>query len=661
MLQRSVLQLSSRRALRRIPRQISTQIPALLSSSRKEFSSVPPQGNASSKPGSTGKPPESGSSLPKVIIGSVAVGAVFFAAYQNGYLDQILGKQLKEDKVGFEYRDVKDIQKPAGQLDSRGSEELNKFDNKHPGEQLGSLESQESSKLSPDADQKSEGLSDIPHFASETQGVDQSQVQDKPGITPVEVISPVQEKEVSEHAQLRAESSDQSTESGISSKESPDIKSTEEDTRKTPNEIHTTPVSTQDGAVLQESDTQTLPHPHISTENRPEDTLGNVSEPLGSLLEEYHLKDETEDIIATLISQGPNGYNHFPNEKEDLISSIGELNDGYITKDGKLVLDFLQAIHAAEKRQAELDARVFAEEKRALKEKYEKELKDAAARELMQAEEVAMLDKDLKRERAKAVLALNALQEKLEEKLKMELKQKEIEEELKLKKLQELAKAELAAAITSEKAAQIEKMAEANLHINALCMAFYARSEEARQSHFAHKLALGAVALEDALSKGLPIQTEIDALHSYLDGGDKDPILDLVLSSLPEETRKNGTDTLLQLNHKFDALKVTLRHFSLIPPGGGGILAHSLAHIASWLKVKEVDRSGDGIESVINRVEGYLAEGKLAEAAAVLEEGVRGTQSAEIVGDWLRQVRNRAITEQALTLLQSYATAISLK
>lgn len=662
MLQRSVLQISSRRALRRIPRQISTQIPALVSS-RKEFSSASQQ-KAPPKPGSTGKPPESRSSLPKVIFGSVAVGAVFFAAYQNGYLDQILGKQphgpLREDKIGFEYRDVKDIQKPAGQLDTRGSEELNKFDNQHPGEQLGSLESQESSKLSPDADQKSEGLSDIPHFEplSEIQGVDQSQVQDKPDITPVEGISPAQEKEVSE---LRAESSDQSTESGISSKESPDIKSTEEDTGKAPNEIHTAPVSTQDGAVLQESDTKTLPHQHISTENRPEDTLGNGSKPPGSLLEEYHLKDETEDIIATLISQGPNGYNHFPNEKEDLISSIGELNDGYITKDGKLVLDFLQAIHAAEKRQAELDAHVFVEEKRALKEKYEKELKDAAARELMQAEEVAMLDKDLKRERAKAVLALNALQEKLEEKLKMELKQKEIEEELKLKKLQELAKAELAAAITSEKAAQIEKMAEANLHINALCMAFYARSEEARQSHFAHKLALGAVALEDALSKGLPIQTEIDALRSYLDGGDKDPILDLVLSSLPEETRKNGTDTLLQLNHKFDALKGTLRHFSLIPPGGGGILAHSLAHIASWLKVKEVDQLGDGIESVINRVEGYLAEGKLAEAAAVLEEGVRGTQSAEIVSDWLRQVRNRAITEQALTLLQSYATAISLK
>lgn len=44
-----------------------------------------------------------------------------------------------------------------------------------------------------------------------------------------------------------------------------------------------------------------------------------------------------------------------------------ELNNGYLSKDGKVVLDFLQAIHAAEQRQAELDGRAFAEEKRALK------------------------------------------------------------------------------------------------------------------------------------------------------------------------------------------------------------------------------------------------------------------------------------------------------
>ena len=39
-------------------------------------------------------------------------------------------------------------------------------------------------------------------------------------------------------------------------------------------------------------------------------------------------------------------------------------------------------------------------------------------------------------------------------------------------------------------------------------------------------------------------------LHKYLDGIDKDSLLALVLSSLPEETRNHGTDSVLQLNQK---------------------------------------------------------------------------------------------------------------
>lgn len=48
-------------------------------------------------------------------------------------------------------------------------------------------------------------------------------------------------------------------------------------------------------------------------------------------------------------------------------SSNGDIHDGYISKDGKLVVDFLQAIHAAEERQAELDAHSFMTEIRAIK------------------------------------------------------------------------------------------------------------------------------------------------------------------------------------------------------------------------------------------------------------------------------------------------------
>lgn len=79
-----------------------------------------------------------------------------------------------------------------------------------------------------------------------------------------------------------------------------------------------------------------------------------------------------------------------------------------------------------------------------------------------------------------------------------------------------------------------------------------------------------------------------------------------------------------------------------------------------WYQVREAGQSGDGIESLINKVECFLAQGKLLEAADALEKGLKDTHAAAVVDDWVKCARNRAITEQALTLLQSYATTISL-
>lgn len=60
----------------------------------------------------------------------------------------------------------------------------------------------------------------------------------------------------------------------------------------------------------------------------------------------------------------------------------------------------------------------------------------------------------------------------------------------------------------------------------------------------------GTLALEDALSRGLPMQAEVDALLKLLDCIDKDSLLQLALLSLPEEILNYGTDTLMQLNQK---------------------------------------------------------------------------------------------------------------
>lgn len=58
----------------------------------------------------------------------------------------------------------------------------------------------------------------------------------------------------------------------------------------------------------------------VSGDTLLQDALGNGSEEPSSLLEAYHLRDETEDISAnSLKSQGTNEYNHFPQEKEVVI------------------------------------------------------------------------------------------------------------------------------------------------------------------------------------------------------------------------------------------------------------------------------------------------------------------------------------------------------
>ncbi|OAY35885.1 MICOS complex subunit mic60 isoform X2 [Manihot esculenta] len=667
MFRRSIWELSSRRSVRRIPRRVTSQpIPSIISS-RKKFSTSF-QKNAPQKAGSNGSPPESKSVFPKVLLGTTVVAGAALLAYQSGYLDQFITKEQEGlARVGIDDKEVKETQHFGEQVVVTGKEEPGNLS--HSLEQSGEKVESQIDVPQVEAQQKAETRIDLPHVETknkdethgdlshvqaeeriesqkgihhheasrETPVIDQPNIQEKYGAAQDESVA-VKERQVPGFSQnINTEHSLDKVEKQSESKTY----------RETGEGVQVTQEQNQVKLVPGEGEMKTVPQ-HLAAEDRPEAALSKGTE-AASLLDAYHLKDRAEESIAT---EGPG--------EEALLSAIEEFNDSFITKDGKLVMSFLEAIHAAEKRQAEMDAHTFAEEKKALKEKYEKELRDLRARELMRAEEAAILDKELKRERAKAAAAIRTLQEKMEEKLKMELEQKENEAEMSLKKFQDLAKAELAAAIASEKAAQIEKMAEANLNINALCMAFYARSEEARQIHSVHKLALGALALEDALSKGLPIQKELDSLNTYLEGIDKDSLVHLVLSTLPEDTRYHGTDTLLQLNQKFNALKGTLRHYILIPAGGGGIWAHAMAHIASWLRFKEVDPSGDGIESVISRVESFLAEGKLAEAADALQEGLRGSKAEEIADEWVKRAKNRAITEQALTVLQSYAACISL-
>ncbi|CAI0429008.1 unnamed protein product, partial [Linum tenue] len=623
MFRRSILALSSRRSIH--PRQIT---PPRVPSLRKGFSTKPHQ-NAPPNTGAAGQPPKPKSTLPRVILGTTAVAGAALLAYQSGYLDQYIGEKEQAGHVEVKGTHIRKEVVPivaeepvitAGDVAAFAQKAKPEDDvaRVEDGEKIETLTSgiEDDKKVEnltdlpqPESGKKIEDPVDLAHDKSEQKDETQTGIPHHEDVS--STISEIP-SQAAEAAKPMAEDDAAVAPKAISHETVPSINPEPTISGERNEEVKVS-------VMPKEDDVKTVLSDHPAVVQNSEAEL-NKGADASNLLDTYHLKEKTVEMLSS----------EAPVEE----GTAGELSEGYVTKDGKLVMDFLQAIHAAEKRQAELDAQVFTQEKRVLKEKYEKQLRDSRARELMRAEEAAILDKEIKRERAKAAAAVRSVEEKMEEKLKRELEQKEAEAEAEVKRIQELAKAELAAAIASEKATQIEKIAEANLN--------------------------GALALEDALSQGLPIQKELEDLSAYLESTDKDSLVQLVLSTLPEETRQSGTDTVLQLNQKFNALKGTLRHHILIPPGGGGILAHAMAQIASWLRLKEVDPSGDGIESVISRVQTLLSEGKLAEAADVLQDGVRGSQAEQMAGDWVRRAKNRAITEQALTVLQSYATCISL-
>lgn len=614
--------------------------PSFFLSSRHEFSSSASK-NSTQKPAPEDESSRSTNNTSKLILGSVVVGAAVIAAYQTGYVQF----HVKDDNSFLRTSNL-DTVKATTDSKLPADKEILEPTNKEI-----FLSNATTTQVKPSAGTVE--TSEITNFGDFKVNTEISET-----IPMKEESSPHREEEISisienatatpvEKALSSEESADEllNRDSGITI-----INSNQEESKNI------------EGSMEQTEDlVDRSLHHSKETEAKVSDFQQVTPIQVQKVLqvgEKREGKSLTESYSLLIEDGSSKGYGK--TEGTDAIAMFVKDKEAFpaIPDDVKLVLDFIEAIHVAERKQAELDAYIFTEEKRKMKEKFEKELKDARARELMYAEEAAILEKEMNKEKAKAAAAIKSIQEQAEQKLREELQRKEVETAALLMKAQDLAKAELAAAIAREKSSQMEKIAEANLHINALCMAFYARSEEARQTHSVHKLALGTLALEDALSNGLPIRAEFDALYKALEGIDRESLLGLVLSSLPDDIVNRGIVTPLQLSQKFDYLKGTLRHFSLIPAGGGGLLTHAVAHIASSIKMRE-DGSGDSIESIISRVESFLSEKKYAEAADALLEGVRGTEAEGVADEWSSLAKNRAVAEQALSLLQSYALSIT--
>eukprot|EP00250_Pteridium_aquilinum_P003149 c1347_g1_i1 orf=106-2289(+) len=428
-------------------------------------------------------------------------------------------------------------------------------------------------------------------------------------------------------------------------------------------------------SVTSEKDDEVLSSSYKQSESLPE-VLANDKEPeplqapsngtmrRPSLFEAYHLANLDGNSISMqekeLVAENEEEMNSHGHEGREKFLKVkgGDVVDRVPTESVHNAFELLEIVHAAEQRQAELDAHFYGEVQKRLKQQFQQEVKDAQAKELMYAEEANRLAKEIELEKEKAAVALELEQNKARERLHRELKHKEEETDLKLKKAELFSKTQIAAAVAEEKLSYLKDVKDAKGEIEALYMAFFTQSEDVRQSHTVHKLAVGTFALEDAMKRGTPVEKEVALICSSYGGAGSDPLLDAVISSIPEQVIKKGTMTPSQLQQKFETMKGGVLELSMIPATGGGLLSHAAAKMVSILKVKENGQYSDGMDAVVSQVQRCLTDGKLADAAELLEKGVHGTEAEVFVADWIKCARDRAVMEQILLLVQAHATAI---
>ncbi|XP_024516782.1 MICOS complex subunit MIC60 [Selaginella moellendorffii] len=321
-------------------------------------------------------------------------------------------------------------------------------------------------------------------------------------------------------------------------------------------------------------------------------------------------------------------------------------------------LDVVAAIHAAEQRQAEIDAMVFKEQLQFLQEKFQHELTDAERKASSYQEQIRRLREGMENQKLTHVSHLKKQQEEAESRFQEKMKLKDEETQRQLEEAELRAKAESAAAIIEERTSFLNDIGSVKVHMEAMNAALEAKSEEAREGHEIKQLSLGAFALEDALQNGAPIEKEVTSLLKSAGG---DPLVEVAVMTLPKEVLEVGTLTPAELDRKLKDMEGALRELALMPPTGGGVLCHLIARLASALKLPDHALYLDsGVDAVLARVQAFVASGKLLDAAEVLSLGLSGTNADKLAGEWATQARNRAVAEQACALLRAHAAALAL-
>ena len=200
-----------------------------------------------------------------------------------------------------------------------------------------------------------------------------------------------------------------------------------------------------------------------------------------------------------------------------------------------------------------------------------------------------------------------------------------------------------ATAVIEERSQRTVEMDGIRGELNVLAEAFDLRRAETKARHDLHQLSLACFALDWSRGRGAPLAAAADAVKRFANG---DPLIEAAIDAMPKVACERGALTQSQLRERFSRVRSSAASVSLIPLGGkGGIFAHSIAWLASMLRVREEAHTTGthmGTEATLALAESLLVEGKIVKAIAVMEEGFKDSAASKIIQDVRTLVSKRS-------------------
>ncbi|KAJ3084869.1 Formation of crista junctions protein 1, partial [Quaeritorhiza haematococci] len=175
--------------------------------------------------------------------------------------------------------------------------------------------------------------------------------------------------------------------------------------------------------------------------------------------------------------------------------------------------------------------------------------------------------------------------------------------------------------------------------------------ESAEKSFRALRLISALKAVNDVLKRAhrASFAQELAILK---DLGRGHPLIEVALSTIPDDVASQGLPTLVELEEYFEYTSSQVRRFQLMPPHGGPLSA-ALAYAMSFFMWKKKGLvPGDDVESLLARSEHYLKDGDLDSATREMNQ-LRGWQK-KLAQDWILMARRHLEVKQALELIETH-------